>query len=90
MQSEGTIRIVTRICAQMARCISEAERPLNNDAAAHHKAMGLVVSHPIDILRILIESFGHHEGDLYDFDALAAELIRAGFKSSSVRAWQQR
>jgi hypothetical protein len=39
----------------------------------------LVVEHPVDLIRIPIASFGHHEGYLYDAAALEAELTRAGF-----------
>jgi hypothetical protein len=43
--------------------------------------MGMVVEHSIDLIRIPIGSFGHHEGYVYDFPVLEAELKRAGFHS---------
>ena len=39
------------------------------------------VEHPVDLLRVTFVGSGHYLGYLYDFEALASELSRAGFNS---------
>ncbi len=57
----------------------EGRSCLENEASRHYRDVGLVVEHPVDLVRVPIASFGHHEGYLYDFDTLASELERSGF-----------
>lgn len=52
---------------------------LDSAAGRHYRDLGLTVEHPVDLLRIPIGRFGHHEGYVYDFATLDAELQRAGF-----------
>jgi hypothetical protein len=73
------IRLVTpdiRTHVEMYLAGSEA---LNSAAGRHYRDLGLTVEHPVDLLRIPIGQFGHHEGYVYDFATLDAELQRAGF-----------
>ena len=75
----GLIRLVTPdVRAHVEMYLSGA--PALDDAAAHHyRDLGLVVEHPIDVLRIPIGAFGHHEGYVFDFETLTVELRDAGF-----------
>lgn len=75
----GVVRLITpNVRAHVEMYLSGA--PALDDAAArHYRSMGLVVEHPIDVLRIPIGAFGHHEGYVWDFETLRSELERAGF-----------
>jgi hypothetical protein len=75
----GTIRIVTPDLRGHVDMYLSGGTALHNDASSHYRDLGLVVEHPIDLVRIPIASFGHHQGYLYDFETLATELERAGF-----------
>jgi SAM-dependent methyltransferase len=75
----GAIRIVTPDLREHVEMYLSGGAALDNEASLHYRNLGLVVEHPIDLVRIPIASFGHHKGYLYDFATLAAELERAGF-----------
>lgn len=79
LQPGGTIRIVTPDLRAHVDMYLSGENALASEASVHYQSLGLVVEHPIDLVRIPIASFGHHEGYLYDFDTLTTELERAGF-----------
>jgi hypothetical protein len=79
LHTGGTFRIVTPDLHAHVDMYLAGGASLNSDAASHYRSLGLDVEHPIDLVRIPIASFGHHQGYLYDFDTLAAELERAGF-----------
>ena len=79
LHSGGVIRIVTPDLRAHVDMYLAGGASLSSDSANHYQSLGLVVEHPIDLVRIPIASFGHHQGYLYDFDTLAAELERAGF-----------
>lgn len=79
LQPGGTIRIVTPDLRAHVEMYLSGTASLRNEAASHYRGLGLDVEHPVDLVRIPIASFGHHQGYLYDFDTLAAELERAGF-----------
>ncbi|MBO0679009.1 methyltransferase domain-containing protein [Mycolicibacterium sp. S2-37] len=79
MQTGGTIRIVTPDLRAHIDMYLGGGSALDTAVSNHYKAIGLDVEHPIDLVRIPIASFGHHEGYLYDFETLRAELHRAGF-----------
>lgn len=82
----GTIRIVTPDLRAHVEMYLSGEAAMTSAAALHYRDLGLEVEHPIDLVRIPIASFGHHQGYLYDFDTLAAELRRAGFSNVTRRA----
>lgn len=81
LQPGGVMRIVTPDLRVHVDMYLSGFAAVNNEAASHYRNLGLVVEHPIDLVRIPIASFGHHQGYLYDFETLAAELERAGFKA---------
>ncbi|MBC7633674.1 methyltransferase domain-containing protein [Aeromicrobium sp.] len=81
LQPGGVIRLVTPdLRAHIDKYLS-GSRPAGDPGARTYESMGLTVEHPLDWVRIPIASFGHHEGYVYDFETLAAELERAGFHS---------
>lgn len=81
LQPGGVIRMVTPdLRAHVEKYLAGAS-PVGDPEARVYEEMGLTVDHPLDWVRIPIASFGHHEGYVYDFDTLAAELERAGFNS---------
>jgi predicted SAM-dependent methyltransferase len=79
MQPGATIRIVTPDLRGHVEMYLSGGTALQNEASTHYRNMGLVVEHPIDLVRIPIASFGHHQGYLYDFETLSTELESAGF-----------
>lgn len=81
----GVIRMVTPDLGAHVERYLAGNAPRGDAEAAIYEEVGLTVEHPLDWVRIPIASFGHHEGYVYDFAALSAELERAGF-SSVVRA----
>lgn len=76
---KGVIRIVTPDLRAHVEMYLGGKNALENEASSHYRGLGLIVEHPIDLVRIPIASFGHHQGYLYDFETLAVELKRAGF-----------
>ncbi len=76
----GTIRIVTPDMRAHVEMYLSGNSALHNEAARHYRSLGLDVEYPIDLVRIPVAAFGHHQGYSYDFDTLAAELERAGFR----------
>ncbi|MDN5893799.1 MAG: methyltransferase domain-containing protein [Nocardioides sp.] len=79
MQPGGVIRMITPDLRGHVEKYLAGRAPAGDPEAAVYEQMGLSVEHPLDWVRIPIASFGHHEGYVYDFATLAAELERAGF-----------
>ncbi|MCW2753256.1 MAG: hypothetical protein JWQ32_667 [Marmoricola sp.] len=77
----GVIRLVTPDIRKHVELYLAGQSSLTGEVGLAYREMGLVVEHPVDLIRIPIGSFGHHEGYLYDFDALEYELKSAGFHS---------
>lgn len=77
----GLIRIVTPDIRAHVDLYLSGRPGLESGTAHHYRSIGLVTEHPVDLLRIPIASFKHHLGYVYDFEALEAELARAGFHS---------
>lgn len=75
----GIIRIVTPDLRAHVELYLRGEVEMDNSIAGHYKKSGLVVEHPVDLIRIPIASFGHHLGYVYDYESLSAELQLAGF-----------
>lgn len=75
----GVIRLVTPDIRAHVELYLSGRPPQEDPAGRHYTDVGLVVEHPIDLVRIPIAAFGHHEGYVYDFETLQAELQRAGF-----------
>jgi hypothetical protein len=81
MRPGGVIRLVTPDLRAHVHMYLSGDTALDSDASTHYRTLGLTVEHPVDLVRIPIASFGHHQGYLYDFETLAAELESAGFSS---------
>lgn len=81
MQPGGVIRLVTPDIRTHVELYLAGAASVEGEVAQRYREMGLVVEHSIDLIRIPIGSFGHHEGYVYDFEVLEHELKRAGFHS---------
>ncbi len=81
LQPGGVIRLVTPDIRKHVDLYLAGASSVRGDVAKEYRDLGLVVEHPIDLIRIPIGSFGHHEGYVYDFEVLEDELKRAGFHS---------
>jgi SAM-dependent methyltransferase len=81
LQPGGVIRLVTPDIRTHVEMYLSGEDPVQSPAGLLYQSLGLTVEHPIDMVRIPIGSFGHHEGYVYDFQTLERELSRAGFTS---------
>jgi Methyltransferase domain len=79
LQPGGVIRLVTPDIRSHVEMYLAGASALDTVAGEHYRNAGLVVEHPIDLVRIPIGSFGHHTGYVYDFETLERELQRAGF-----------
>jgi len=83
LQPGGVIRLVTPDIRSHVEMYLAGTSSLQNAAGQHYRNVGLVVEHPIDLVRIPIGSFGHHTGYVYDFETLERELQRAGFAGAT-------
>jgi hypothetical protein len=81
LQPGGVIRLVTPDIKKHVELYLAGAASTQTEVAKEYRDMGLVVEHAIDLIRIPIGSFGHHEGYVYDFEVLEQELKRAGFHS---------
>lgn len=81
LQLGGVIRLVTPDLRAHVDMYLSGAAALETAAAKHYRTYKtLEVEHPSDLVRVPIASFGHHAGYVYDYEALAAELTRAGFR----------
>lgn len=83
LQPGGVIRLVTPDIRAHVELYLAGSGSLDGPVSASYRDLGLDVEHPVDLLRIPIGQFGHHEGYLYDFDTLDDELKCAGFHSTT-------
>jgi hypothetical protein len=77
---DGVIRLVTPDLRRHVELYLDGRASLESPTGRHYRNVGLVVEHPVDLVRVPIASFGHHTGYLYDFETLASELTDAGFR----------
>jgi hypothetical protein len=82
LQPGGVIRLVTPDIRRHVELYLAGGDSLRSAVARSYRDVGLVVEHPIDLIRIPIGQFGHHAGYVYDFETLDLELKRAGFHSA--------
>jgi predicted SAM-dependent methyltransferase len=75
----GVIRLVTPDVRTHVDMYLHGAGVVRSAYADEYRSLGVVIEHPIDLLRTPIGEFGHHAGYVYDFDTLNAELQRAGF-----------
>ena len=77
----GRIRLVTPdVRTHVDMYLKGDAADVHGPLADEYRALGVVIEHPIDLLRTPIGEFGHHVGYVYDFETLDAELQRAGFQ----------
>jgi hypothetical protein len=81
LQPGGVIRLITPDIRAHVELYLAGDASVDGAIASYYRELGLVVEHPVDLLRVPIGQFGHHEGYVYDFDTLDHELKRAGFHS---------
>lgn len=79
LQPGGVIRLITPDVRAHVEMYLSGAPALEDAAAKHYRELGLLVEHPIDVLRIPIGQFGHHSGYVFDFETLRTELEAAGF-----------
>lgn len=77
----GVIRLVTPDIRKHVELYLAGARSVEGDVGRAYRDIGMVVAHPVDLIRIPIGQFGHHEGYLYDLETLQYELEKAGFHS---------
>ena len=76
----GTIRLVTPDVRTHVDMYLHGGSVVRSSLADEYRSLGVLIEHPIDLLRTPIGEFGHHAGYVYDFETLDDELQRAGFK----------
>jgi predicted SAM-dependent methyltransferase len=74
----GAIRLATPDLERTARAYLH-DLELTSAHLDRHRRAGYPAEHPADMLRVTYAYHGHHEGYIFDWDALSAELARAGF-----------
>lgn len=79
IQPGGVIRLITPDVRAHVEMYLSGAPALEDAAAKHYRDLGLLVEHPIDVLRIPIGQFGHHSGYVFDYETLRHELEAAGF-----------
>lgn len=79
LQPGGVIRLVTPDLRKHIEAYLAGPDSVCGDIAEAYRQIGLRVDHPIDLVRIPVENFRHHEGYVYDVASLSAELTAAGF-----------
>jgi predicted SAM-dependent methyltransferase len=77
----GRIRLVTPDIRRHVQLYLDGSTSVTGPVGNTYRDLGLVVEYPVDLIRIPIGQFGHHEGYLYDLETLQLELERAGFHS---------
>jgi predicted SAM-dependent methyltransferase len=85
----GIIRLVTPDVRTHVELYLAGDDVVRSNLADEYRSLGVVIEHPIDMLRTPIGEFGHHAGYVYDFDTLDAELRRAGFAPAVRRNMQE-
>jgi len=85
----GVIRLVTPDVRAHVDLYLHGNDVVQGAVADEYRALGVVVEHPIDLVRTPIGEFGHHTGYVYDFETLDAELQRAGFSPAVRQPFQE-
>jgi predicted SAM-dependent methyltransferase len=81
----GVIRLVTPDVRTHVDMYLTGADIVHSPLADEYRELGVVIEHPIDLIRTPIGEFGHHAGYVYDFETLDAELRRAGFQPATRR-----
>lgn len=85
LRPNGVIRLVTPDVRAHVELYLAGGDVVHSPLVSEYRNLGVVLEHPIDVLRTPIGEFGHHAGYVYDFPTLDAELQRAGFAPASRR-----
>jgi hypothetical protein len=75
----GVIRLVTPDIGRHVELYLAGASAVQGAVASRYRSIGVVMEHPVDLMRAPIGGFGHHAGYVYDLEALTGELQRAGF-----------
>jgi predicted SAM-dependent methyltransferase len=81
----GRLRIVTPDAETSARIYLERSEATDRLLAYFREEELAPARHPVDLLNAAAHWYSHHEGYMWDFDALAAEMKAVGF--SDVRRY---
>lgn len=81
----GAIRLATPDLERTARAYLQ-DLDLTSAHLDRHRRHGYPAEHPADILRVTYAYHGHHQGYIFDWAALSAELAGAGF--SDIRRYE--
>jgi hypothetical protein len=79
LQPGGVIRLVTPDIGRHVALYLAGASAVQGPVASRYRSAGVVMEHPIDLMRAPIGGFGHHAGYVYDLEALTDELQRTGF-----------
>jgi predicted SAM-dependent methyltransferase len=74
----GAVRLATPDLERTVRAYLE-DPELTAAHLDRHRRLGYPAEHPADMLRVTYAYHGHHQGYIFDWAALSAELARAGF-----------
>ncbi|HEX3731483.1 MAG TPA: hypothetical protein VHU91_00960 [Mycobacteriales bacterium] len=74
----GAVRFATPDLERTARAYLE-DPTLTAAHLDRHRRLGYPAEHPADMLRVTYAYHGHHEGYIFDLDALSREFSAAGF-----------
>ena len=74
----GAVRFATPDLERTARAYLE-DPALTAAHLERHRRHGYPAEHPADLLRVTYAYHGHHEGYIFDWNALSSELTTAGF-----------
>jgi len=74
----GAVRFATPDLERTARAYLE-DPALTAAHLDRHRRHGYPAEHPADMLRVTFAYHGHHEGYIFDWNALSSELTTAGF-----------
>lgn len=74
----GAVRLATPDLERTARAYLE-DPALTAAHLDRHRRHGYPAEHPADLLRVTYAYHGHHEGYIFDWQALSSELAAAGF-----------
>jgi predicted SAM-dependent methyltransferase len=78
LRSGGAIRLATPDIERTARAYLQ-DPQLTTAHLDRHRRHGYPAEHPADMLRVTYAYHGHHQGYVFDWAALSAELEAAGF-----------
>lgn len=78
LKSHGTIRLVTPDIESLVQLYLNG-LPAADALHAELTRDGYLVQHSVDLLRFAFQDDGHHDGYLWDLNALGNELTAAGF-----------